>query len=114
MLGALLTLFAGTMASANAGDLTYRMYNNTNQPIVRIWASPTTSPNWEESTNAYVPVGGNQNQTFESPAYGSDCYYDIKIQFQEGSSFAINHVDLCSISAISLDVRNGALVYFTN
>jgi hypothetical protein len=99
--------------SAISYSLNYTLINNTDQPIVRIWASPTTSSKWVESTDVYVPrSGGRQRQNFDSSAYGSDCYYDIRIQFQGGDREVINHIDLCKTDFITIDVdRNGHVTY---
>ena len=114
--GAVLTALAALPEPAISGVLDYIMVNNTSQPIVRIWASPTTDPNWIESTDVYVPKdGGSQNQTFTSTANGSDCYYDIRIQFQGGEKDVINHINLCSTSKITIDAdSNGNVTYNAN
>lgn len=110
---AALTVSSGPSMS---GSLNYTMVNNTDQAIVRIWASPTTSSTFVESTNVYVPEnGGSQAQTFNSLAYGSNCYYDIKVQFQGGDRSVINHIDLCHTFTITVDADDdGRVTYIAN
>ncbi len=101
---------------ALSGDLSFTMINYTNQPIIRLWTSPTTSSYWNEAGNVYVPRnGGRQRTTFDSAAYGSDCYQDLKIQFQGGVIRTIEHIYLCGVSSIAIDVnRSGQVTYAAN
>jgi hypothetical protein len=103
----------GVSQSALGGYLDFTMYNDTNQPIVRLWTSPTTSPDWIEATDIYIPRGGKgQRITFPSQVYGSDCYQDLKFQFQGGTVRTIEHVYLCGITAITIDVdSDGTITY---
>jgi hypothetical protein len=99
-------------SSAFSGDLTFTMVNNTNEPIVRLWTSPSTSPDWYEATNIYVPSGRNQRIDYSHEVYGSDCYQDVRFQFQDGTIRKIEHIDLCRISTITIDVdRDGEVTY---
>lgn len=99
--------------TAESSNLDFTMINSTDQPIVKIWTSPTTDSTWYLSTGVYVAAnGGSQKQTFANSASGDDCYYDLRLQFQGGSINTISHIDLCNTSTITISVdASGHVVY---
>jgi hypothetical protein len=116
LLVGVITALTISSAPSISGSLNYTMTNNTDQPIVRIWASPTTASVFVESTNVYVPAnGGSQRQTFDTLAYGSSCFYDIQVQFQGGDRAVINHIDLCHTFNLTVEADDdGGVTYVAN
>ena len=112
---ALLAILVIAPGSAFAYDISFTMINNTNEPIVRLWTSPTTNSKFFEATDVYVPKGGkSQDINFDENITGSDCYQDIMFQFQDGTRDTIDHVNLCSIKTITIDVNDaGEVTYST-
>jgi hypothetical protein len=101
--------------AASACDLDFQLVNNTPQPIVRLWTSPSTSPRWFEANDIYVPRGGSQSITFDEEAFGSDRYQDLKVQFQSGTTSIIEHINLCNITEVTIDVNwSGKVVFSTS
>jgi len=110
---ALVALTVIPVETAFSGNLNFTMVNNTNEPIVRLWTSPTTSPTWYEATNVYVPAEGrSQNIHFDKNAYGSDCYQDIQFRFQDGTTRKVEHAYLCGTSTITVDVDDDGRVTY--
>jgi hypothetical protein len=115
MAGTVLTLLTTV---SKAGDLTFTTINNTNQNIVAMWISPHANSNWDsadESDNVYIRHGGgSQTTTFDSPAYGSSCFEDIRYQFSGGEFWNVLNVNLCNVSVITIDAdRNHKVTYTT-
>jgi hypothetical protein len=107
-----LPFVAASAVEAHASNLDYILVNNTDQAIVRIWVSKTTSSDWNESTNVYVAAGGRQQQTFSFSGSDESCYYDIRLQFKDGEFWNVDHVSLCTTSTLSIDAdKNGKVVY---
>ena len=61
-----------TLKPAFAWSLDFSMVNHTDQPIVRLWASPSADDSWESPfRHVFVPdYGGSQRMTFSSGASG--------------------------------------------
>jgi hypothetical protein len=104
-----------TLKPAFAWSLDFTMVNHTDQPIVRLWASPSSDDSWESPfRHVFVPdYGGSQRMTFSSGASGGACYYDIKFEFAKGITRTINRIYLCGINTISLRVNDDGDVVYT-
>ena len=97
-------------------SLNFTMINHTDQPIVKLWASPSLDDSWETPfANVFVPdYGGSQRMTFNTGASGSSCYYDVKFQFARGTVRTINGINLCGIDEISVSVDNAGTIVYTS
>ena len=99
---------------ANASLLDFDMVNQTNQPIVGLWASPASSGTWGRPfTNTFVPdSGGRQSVRFNGTE--SSCWYDVRVQFAKGEVRYWNNLNLCAISGMRVYVApNGAVTAAT-
>ncbi len=94
-------------------SLDFTMVDNTNQPVVAMWTSLSSSDYWIPTSNVYVPdAGGSQTVNFERGAYGDNCYYDIKVQFAGGDVRVISGVNLCHIDTVELNVNEAGNVTY--
>jgi len=100
-----LWLFAST---AQASNLDFQLLNETNQPIVALWASPTDDPDWERFDNVFVPSDGQQRVHFVdgSGGYGR-CLFDVKVMFAQGHTEWFTRVNLCSVQGMQVFVDRG-------
>lgn len=81
--------------SSFAYFLDFTMINNSNQPIVEFMASSTRAASYIGFHDVYVPAaGGQQGFHFVESGVGDDCYVDMKMKFQGGQYWFINHVNL--------------------
>jgi hypothetical protein len=96
-----LTIVSG---SALSNNLNYTTINNTDEAIVRMWVSATTSSRWVENSGVYVPPGGRQRTNFPADWDTSECYNDIQVQFKDGEKWICGHVNLCTINKITFAV----------
>ena len=94
---------------ASASNLDFRMVNQTDQPIVAMWATPMGQRGWGRMfNNTFVPNSGFQAVHFSDAAYdASECYYDLRIQFSEGQVESFTRVNLCRINGVRVYVANG-------
>jgi hypothetical protein len=97
---------AALMAPAYAGNLDFEIVNRTSQPIVALWASPTSSGSWGQPfQRTFVASDGRQAVQFNGSS--TTCIHDIRVQFSEGAVHAWKNVDLCKISGFQVFVSNG-------
>lgn len=109
------TLFAAAAAfvalattqSAHANNLDFDIVNRTDQPIVGLWASPTSSGSWGRAfDNTFVADrGGRQSVRFNGSA--SACRYDVRVQFDGGAVRYWNDLNLCAVSGMQVYVSGG-------
>jgi hypothetical protein len=105
---ALSTFAFVAMASqpARATALDFQIVNRTNQPIVGVWSTPTSSTSWGPPfRNTYVPEGGSQNVEFLDQGQG--CIFDLRIQFSEGAVRFWRGLNLCQIRGFQVFVSSG-------
>lgn len=75
--------------------------NNTGFTIWRFYGSPTSTNVWEEDILGanVLPAGSSVNINFEDGR--SECIYDMRAQFQDGSSIEKYRINVCAVSAVS-------------
>lgn len=94
-LAAALSVAALSAAPAIAQSYGIRFQNNSGAVVYRIYYSPSDNPSWENDllgANVLQP-GQHLDVTLQNV---SNCYYDLLVEFQNGSSFT-DVVDLCTI-----------------
>jgi hypothetical protein len=103
------TVLAFGPAVSQAASLDFHLYNQTNQPIVGIWASPTGDTQWGPAFNGtFVPTSGEQDVHFNDQAYAAgECYYDLRVQFSGGYVESFTNVNLCRVSGVRVYAFNG-------
>ncbi len=106
----------GTLLAAHPAfcySLDFTMVDNTNQPVVAMWTSLSSSDEWLSTSNAYVgQSGGSQKITFAGGASGQGCYYDVKVEFSGGDVRVLSGIDLCQINTIELNVNDAGNVTY--
>jgi hypothetical protein len=75
--------------------------NNTGRTIWRFYGSPTTTNNWEEDIlgSEVFPAGTSRNIDFADGR--TSCGYDMRAEFQDGTSIVKNSIDVCTVSTVS-------------
>lgn len=75
--------------------------NNTGRTIWRFYGSPTTTNSWEEDIlgSSVFPAGTSRNIDFADGR--TACGYDMKAEFQDGTSIVKNNIDVCTVSVVS-------------
>ncbi|WP_375280736.1 hypothetical protein [Pseudooctadecabacter sp.] len=87
-----------TVVSANKNVL---IVNNTGRTIWRFYGSPTNVNSWEEDILGadILPAGQRVNVNFADGR--SVCSYDMKAEFQDGTSIVKNNINVCAVSTVS-------------
>ena len=78
-----------------------QVQNRTGRTIWRFYGSPVTTNDWEEDIlgNDVFPAGTSRNIDFADGR--TICNYDMKAEFQDGTSIVKNNVNVCVVSAVS-------------
>ncbi len=83
------------------GAKTVLIRNDAGRPIWRFYGSPVTTNLWEEDIlgASILPAGQSVNIDFTD---GRDvCNYDMKAEFQNGSSIVKDNIDVCTVGSVS-------------
>lgn len=93
-----------TMTTTDSGltaNKNVLIINNTERTIWRFYGSPVNVNSWEEDIlgSTVLPAGSSVNINFADGR--SACNYDMKAEFEDGSSLIRNNVNVCAVSAVS-------------
>jgi len=87
-----------TVVSANKN---VQIVNNTGRTIWRFYGSPVTVNSWEEDIlgSDVFPAGRTLNIDFSDGR--TNCNYDMRAEFQDGTAIVKNNINVCSVSRVS-------------
>ena len=100
-----LVLFSGT---AFAGSQDFQLINRTGYDIYFVYVSPSNSNDWQEDVMGrdVLSNGDSVNITFPNNERASR--WDIKAEFDDGSSLYWRNLNLNSISTVTLQSNGQA------
>jgi hypothetical protein len=75
--------------------------NNAGQAVWGFYGSPVTTNIWEEDILGanILPAGQSVNIDFADGR--TTCDYDMKAEFQDGTSIVKTNIDVCTVSSVS-------------
>lgn len=83
------------------GPKTVLIRNNTGRPIWRFYGSPVTINIWEEDILGTNILPARQSVNIDFTDGRDVCHYDMKAEFQDGSSIVKDNINVCSVSLVS-------------
>lgn len=99
-------LTVALMLAASVPALAYTqnfvLVNNTGSTVYNLYVSPVNSDNWEEDVlgdNVIMP-GDSSTINFNGR---SECYWDLRLVFDNGVDLYWENIDLFSISRITIN-----------
>lgn len=92
-----LLAMTGVAATAKADIQDFYIRNNTRNYVWYIYVSPTYSDQWEEDVLGADVLPPRSEILIKMSGYGKHCYFDIKVQDENGYSREYYDVDLCSV-----------------
>jgi hypothetical protein len=108
-LGAALMIAGGMLAAqaAHASNLDFKFVNNTTMNITGIHLTEHSDSSWDASIpNSDTASGDSTDITFSNDGDGGDCFYDIKVDFTDGTSTTMYSLDLCTATKVAVSVDN--------
>jgi hypothetical protein len=99
LLAALASLAALLAAAPAAAQNRFWLQNNTDQPIVAAYVSPSRLPDWGPNILGRGPVAPGM-QVWVEPTF-ADCYLDIRVRFADGTEDGHLGVHACTLSRIT-------------
>lgn len=102
---ALAAALVAPVASAQTDSIDFTLTNNTDYHLTHLYISVPATNDWEEDIfGADVLAPG---ETFEISIDDGleDCVYDIRADFEEGTTIDIRNVDFCALDGAELVVN---------
>ncbi len=99
----LLTGFLVSFATlASASDADFKLVNKTGYQIDSVYVSPAKADEWGNDImgKAAVPDGTTVDITFAHG--GSQCHFDLRVEYNDGDKAEWTNIDLCKYEKISL------------
>ena len=75
--------------------------NNTGRTIWRFYGSPVNVNGWEEDILGSNTLAAGSALNVDFTDGRSICNYDMKAEFQDGSSLVKNNINVCTVSSVS-------------
>jgi|SRR6185312_1350607 len=94
-----LTLAAGLPAFA--ADREFTLHNHTQQTIKSLTVSPTGTGQWSEDILGQDILDDHTDLVVRFPYDESDCKWDVRVSFTDGSTAQVSDVDLCSAGEVT-------------
>jgi len=96
-------LFAGTMllalpTAAQAADHRVTIVNETNNTMVRFYASNSGRSSWEEDILGNRTLKPGQSVRINIDDGSGACIYDFRADFDDGDKLTRNRINVCEIS----------------
>lgn len=90
-----------TTTAVVAANKNVLIQNNTGRTIWRFYGSPVNVNSWEEDIlgTSTLPPGRSVNVNFADGR--TICNYDMKAEFQDGSSTIKYNINVCRVSVVS-------------
>jgi len=91
--------FAGNAA---AEDLEFELSNDTSGVITEFYASPSDVGDWEEDILGADVLGAGESVTITIADGRTQCEYDMKFVFDDGSETTVAAEDLCETGSYTI------------
>lgn len=87
-----------TVISANKNVL---IMNNTGRTIWRFYGSPVNVNSWEEDILGSNTLSAGRSLNVDFSDGRTICNFDMKAEFQDGTSIIKNNINVCAVSRVS-------------
>jgi len=89
-------------APALAEDLEFTLTNDTGSVIVEFYASPSDVDAWEEDILGSSVLGAGESATVTIADGRTQCEYDMKFVWDDGSETVVEAEDLCETGSYTI------------
>lgn len=92
----------GFAGSAAAEDLDFELSNATSGVITEFYASPADVDEWEEDILGADVLGAGESVSITIADGRTQCEYDMKFVFDDGSETTVDGENLCETGSFTL------------
>lgn len=93
---------SGNTVTADATNQNFTIRNNTGHVITHLYVAPTSSDNWEEDILGQDTLANGQTLDIQFERAETECQWDIKVDFDDGTSLEERNVNLCQTGTIDI------------
>ena len=103
----------GFAAPAFAGQQDFTLNNETGKGITHVYVSEATSQEWgDDVLGAEVALEDGEASEISFDGYEDDvCKFDVKITLEDGKSWTVSNIDLCTMHDLVFKMQGGKVVY---
>ena len=89
--------------SASADQRDFRVVNDSNSTIMRLYVSPASSDRWgpDQLGDGVIHPGNSFSLHFDQGQAGNTCLFDLRIVTASGSAVEKHEVNLCRTSTVT-------------
>lgn len=111
-LALLAACFIAAYAPASACNKTFRVYNDTDTAIERLYVAPTEASTWEDDVLGDGILDAGYNKLVDMSSDTRDLkLYDVKAVFSNGQVVSGGKIPICS--AVHVHIHAGSVTYTT-
>lgn len=92
--------------SAQTESVTFTLENDTDEVLVALHISHTGTNEWEEDILDVDVVGSGESVEVTIDDGLSDCEYDVRADFSDGTNIDVRGVDFCELDGETLTVTD--------
>jgi hypothetical protein len=89
-------------APAFAGDQDFNLKNQTGYTIKKLYISAVSTNAWEEDILGRDTLANGEEADIKFSHEEAACHWDMKVEFEDGSSAEWGNFNLCNINAIDI------------
>lgn len=97
---AVFALAAG--APVFAADQDFTLHNHTQHTIKSLYVSPTGADRWSEDILGQDILDDHTDLVVRFSHDESDCEWDVRVSFADGSTAQVSDVDFCAVSEVTI------------
>lgn len=87
--------------TAFAADQDFTLHNHTERTIESLTVSPTGTGQWSKDILGQDILDDHTDLVVRFPHDQSDCKWDVRVSFADGSTEQVSDVDLCSVGEVT-------------
>ena len=95
------SMFALGASPAYGTDQDFTLHNHTERTIKSLYVSPTGADSWSDDILGQDILDDHTDLTVRFDRSASQCDWDVRVDFEDGSSEQVSDVDFCSVTDVT-------------
>lgn len=94
-------------------NLDFSFEDQTSADIDNLYVSPHSQSDWGDPVSGdAINSGDTSSVTMDDSAYGSECYFDFRIDFSGGTTSYLYNIDLCTATKIAVEADDSGQITY--